>query len=58
VLDCQFSALAQPEQTAARIKAVSGVVEHGLFVGMTERVYVAGPSGVERYGRPTRPPQA
>jgi ribose 5-phosphate isomerase A len=58
VLDCQFGPLAQPDQTAARIKGVSGVVDHGLFVGMTERVYVAGPSGVERYGRPTRPPQA
>jgi ribose 5-phosphate isomerase A len=52
VLDCQFGPLAQPEQTAASIKAVSGVVDHGLFVGMTERVYVGGPTGVQRYDRP------
>jgi ribose 5-phosphate isomerase A len=31
---------------AARIKATTGVVEHGLFLGMTERVYIGGPDGV------------
>jgi ribose 5-phosphate isomerase A len=52
VLDCQFGPLAQPQQTAAQIKAISGVVEHGLFIGMTERVYVAGANGVRAYDRP------
>jgi len=57
VLDCQFGSLTQPGQTAARIKAVAGVVDHGLFIGLTERVYVAGPSGVERYDRPAHTSQ-
>ena len=52
VLDCQFGPLAQPQQTAAQIKAISGVVEHGLFIGMTERVYVAGANGARAYDRP------
>ncbi len=52
VLDCQFGPLADPRRTAADIKAISGVVEHGLFIGMTERVYVAGANGVQAYDRP------
>jgi ribose 5-phosphate isomerase len=28
-----------------------GVVEHGLFVDMTERVYVAGDDGVHVYNK-------
>ncbi len=31
---------------AARIKATTGVVEHGLFLGVTERLYIGGPDGV------------
>ena len=31
---------------AARIKATTGVVDHGLFLGMTERLYIGGPQGV------------
>ena len=32
---------------ASAIKNVTGVVDHGLFVMMTERVHVAGPNGVQ-----------
>ncbi len=52
VLDCHFGPLAQPAHTAAAIKGVSGVVEHGLFVAMTDRVFVAGPAGVQSYDLP------
>jgi ribose 5-phosphate isomerase A len=51
ILDCAAGPLAQPELVAARIKATVGVVEHGLFIGMTERVYVGGPSGVQTFDR-------
>jgi ribose 5-phosphate isomerase A len=51
ILDCAFGPIAQPESLAAAIKAVVGVVESGLFVNMTERAYVAGPLGVQVYGR-------
>lgn len=51
VLDCQFGPLAQPGFTASQIKAITGVVEHGLFVSMTDRVIVGGPDGVHRYER-------
>jgi ribose 5-phosphate isomerase A len=52
ILDCAFGPLAQPDVLAAHLKAVVGVVEHGLFVGTTERVYVGGPEGVRVYDRP------
>lgn len=52
ILDCVFAPIAAPAALAARIKALPGVVDTGLFVGMTERVYVAGSDGVRRYDRP------
>ena len=51
VVDCQFGPLAQPDATASQIKAITGVVEHGLFIGLTERVIVGGPDGVRVYDR-------
>ncbi len=51
ILDCGFGPIYQPEPLAAAIKAVVGVVDCGLFVGMTDRVYVAGPQGVQVYNR-------
>ena len=51
LLDCFFGAITQPAMLAVQIKATLGVVEHGLFVGMTERVYLAGLHGVQRFDR-------
>jgi ribose 5-phosphate isomerase A len=52
VLDCTFGPLAQPDATAHSLKAITGVVDHGLFIGMTERVYVGAADGVHVYDRP------
>jgi ribose 5-phosphate isomerase A len=49
ILDCAFGAITQPAALASQIKAITGVVDHGLFVGMTERVYVGGANGVTTY---------
>lgn len=51
ILDCRFAATIQPDTLAQQIKAMPGVVEHGLFVDMTERVYVAGADGVQVYNK-------
>ncbi len=40
-----------PARLAADLKAIMGVVEHGLFVGMTHTAIVAGPEGVKAVGR-------
>ena len=51
ILDCAFDPLAQPGAVAERIKALPGVVDHGLFIGMTERVIAGSPGGVQVYDR-------
>jgi ribose 5-phosphate isomerase A len=53
ILDCAFGPLAQPDLLAAHLKAGVGVVEHGLFIGITERVYVGGQEGVRIFDRPS-----
>ena len=52
VLDCWFGPITEADSLATRIKAITGVIDHGLFVGMTERVYVASTGGVRVYDRP------
>ncbi|MBF6591641.1 MAG: ribose-5-phosphate isomerase RpiA [Ktedonobacterales bacterium] len=52
VLDCAFGPVAEPAELAARIKAVVGVVDHGLFIDLADRVYVAGPAGIQVYDCP------
>jgi ribose 5-phosphate isomerase A len=47
ILDCPFGPIADPATLATAIRAIPGVVEHGLFLGMAEAAYVAGPGGVE-----------
>ncbi len=53
LVDCRFPAgIARPEALEAALRARAGVVATGLFLGMTEAVYVAGPHGVEVRERP------
>jgi ribose 5-phosphate isomerase A len=47
LLDCRFPGIDNPGGLAARIKRITGVVEHGLFVGIACRVVVAGEGGVQ-----------
>lgn len=47
ILDCAFGPIAHPEELAARLEARAGIVEHGLFIGLTSELVVAGPGGVE-----------
>ncbi len=46
LLDCSSAGIVDPEETAAEIRAIIGVVEHGLFLGMAERALIAGEDGV------------
>jgi len=47
ILDVNFGLIRRPADLARDLKAVSGVVETGLFVGMASIVYVGKSSGVE-----------
>ncbi|QLH75804.1 ribose-5-phosphate isomerase RpiA [Halosimplex rubrum] len=40
ILDCDFGAMPDPVGLAADLSALPGVVEHGLFVGFADEVYV------------------
>lgn len=52
VLDLRFEGgIDNPSETAAAIKATTGVIEHGLFVGMTDTCIVVGPAGPRVLGR-------
>ena len=47
VLDVDFGAIDDPPDLAASLSAVPGVVEHGLFCGMADAVYVGSADGVD-----------
>jgi ribose 5-phosphate isomerase A len=46
ILDCACGTIPEPEETAAEIRGIVGVVEHGLFLGMATVALVAGEGGV------------
>jgi ribose 5-phosphate isomerase A len=46
ILDCACGQIADPERTAAQIRGIVGVVEHGLFLHMASLALVAGEAGV------------
>jgi ribose 5-phosphate isomerase A len=47
VLDCNFGAIDDPAYLAAQIKARTGIVEHGLFLGLATEVFVASQEGIQ-----------
>lgn len=46
ILDCNFGPISDPDTLAMTLKQRTGIVEHGLFIGMATEVVVAGPQGV------------
>ncbi len=46
IFDCRFGEIRDPERTAAHLRAMVGVVEHGLFLNMAARVIVADGTGI------------
>ena len=47
ILDCVFGPINAPEALARTLDHVTGVAEHGLFIGMTTEVHVGQTSGVQ-----------
>jgi ribose 5-phosphate isomerase A len=52
LLDAQLQRIPDPQALAARLAAVPGVMEHGLFIGLARAAIVAGPDGVRLIERP------
>ena len=46
ILDCDFGPIADAAKLARQLEARAGIVEHGLFLGLTGLVIVASASGV------------
>jgi ribose 5-phosphate isomerase A len=46
ILDGALQRIADPRALAARLAAIPGVIEHGLFIGMATVVVLAGSAGV------------
>jgi len=51
ILDCDFGPLPQPTQVARELSQRTGIVEHGLFLGLTTDVIVAGKNRVRHLTR-------
>jgi ribose 5-phosphate isomerase A len=47
ILDCAFGPMKDPKKVARELDGVVGVVEHGLFLGFAQQVFVGGPQGVK-----------
>lgn len=47
ILDCAFGRIEDPEALDEALKIVPGVVENGLFIGIADTAFIAGPGGVE-----------
>ena len=46
ILDCHVGLIADPVKVAADVRAIVGVVEHGLFLDMASLALIAGDDGV------------
>jgi ribose 5-phosphate isomerase A len=47
IYDCAFHAIVDPELLDEALRMVPGLVENGLFLGLADAAFVAGPSGVQ-----------
>jgi ribose 5-phosphate isomerase A len=55
IVDCRTGPIADPMALAGRVRSLPGVVDHGLFLGMTSVVFVGQADGrvvVQRAGQP------
>jgi ribose 5-phosphate isomerase A len=47
ILDALFGRILSPEALSRALLDIPGVVQHGLFIGLCQRAYIAGPDGVK-----------
>ncbi len=54
LVDLVCGPIEDPGRVASALDGVSGIVDHGLFIGIADVVYLAGPDGVRRLTPPAR----
>lgn len=47
IIDCAITEIPEPSALEARLSAIIGVVESGLFIGLASKIVVGRPGGVE-----------
>lgn len=47
VLDCDFGRIEDPDSLAGKLSRIPGLIEHGLFVGLADEIYVGTADGVD-----------
>jgi ribose 5-phosphate isomerase A len=47
IFDCAFGAIKNAAKLATALDAITGVVEHGLFIGIASALVIAGPKGAD-----------
>jgi ribose 5-phosphate isomerase A len=47
IADCSIASIADPRRLQTELRAITGVIDTGLFIGMASKVIVGGPQGVE-----------
>lgn len=52
IADCALGAILDPEGLAARLQAIPGIIDHGLFLGMAHEALIAHPDGTIERLRP------
>jgi ribose 5-phosphate isomerase A len=45
IFDCHYEKILDPASVAHALKSITGVVEHGLFLGLASVAIIAGPNG-------------
>lgn len=53
IVDLHLGRIADPAAMAAALKAITGVVDHGLFIGLASDALIGTPSGVMEVTRPS-----
>ena len=48
VMDCDFGKIAEPHKLERKLKLITGVVEVGIFTGITSLVILGGEQGVRK----------
>jgi len=51
ILDCAFGPISSPSDLEKQLDSIVGLVEHGLFIGLTSQVIVGGAEGVRVFER-------
>ena len=51
ILDCDFGPIKDPSELATKLEGKAGIIEHGLFLGLTSLLVIASPTGVREVAR-------